>query len=659
MAETAKRDPNYVTTLMGVDMTTGLVPTNVFVDESTHRLLVSAIITGGSPGGTEYTEGDVDTTFSGFMMMAEAPGNVAIPIQADASGVLQASATIAKDNLPIASATQAIATALVDSAGNQISTFGGGAQYTEGDVDATVTGTVSMMEVAGNTMQPIQGTVADGLLVNLGSNNDVTVTGVSTAANQTTIIGHLDGVEGLLTTIDADTSVLITPIATIGTTPLQRVAIFDAANNQITTFGGGTQYTEGDTDATITGTAMMMEVAANVVQPVQGTVADGLLVNLGANNDVTVSGVSTSANQTTIIGHLDGVEGLLTTIDTDTGNIATSVASIDTKTPALGQALAASSVPVVLTAAQLTTLTPPAAITGFATAANQTTIIGHLDGVEGLLTTIDADTGSILLAVDGLEASNSAIQTAVELIDDTVKVLGTDTYTETTSKAVIIGGVRRDADTTLANTTNEFAPFQLDANGYLKVEIFDGGGSHTVDNAGTFAVQVDGSALTALQNIDTDATTIIGHLDGVEGLLTTIDADTGILSGAVSGGRMLTDTVLKPATTGGYTTYHLVSAGTTNATVVKASAGQLYGWYIYNSNAAARKLVFHNTASVPTAGASVFFSIVLPPGAGANVFNQIGIPFSSGIAITTVTGLADSDTTAVAANDLIINLFYA
>lgn len=53
--------------------------------------------------------------------------------------------------------------------------------------------------------------------------------------------------------------------------------------------GGGTQYTEGDVDATITGTAAMMEVAANTVQPVQGTVADGLLVNLGTNNDVSLN----------------------------------------------------------------------------------------------------------------------------------------------------------------------------------------------------------------------------------------------------------------------------------------------------------------------------------------------------------------------------------
>lgn len=124
--------------------------------------------------------------------------------------------------------------------------------------------------------------------------------------------------------------------------------------------------------------------------------------------------------------------------------------------------------------------------------------------------------------------------------------------------------------------------------------------------------------------------------------------------------RLLTDALatLSPATTGGLTTHHLVSAGTTNATVVKASAGQLYGWYIYNSNASARKLAFHNTASTPTAGSSIFFSLVIPASSGANVHISSGISFSSGIAITTVTGLADSDSNAVAANDLIINLFY-
>lgn len=63
--------------------------------------------------------------------------------------------------------------------------------------------------------------------------------------------------------------------------------------------------------------------------------------------------------------------GLATSTGQTTGN--NTLASIDSKTAALGQQLAAASTPVVLTAAQLATLTPPAQITGFALAANQQT----------------------------------------------------------------------------------------------------------------------------------------------------------------------------------------------------------------------------------------------------------------------------------------------
>ena len=110
--------------------------------------------------------------------------------------------------------------------------------------------------------------------------------------------------------------------------------------------------------------------------------------------------------------------------------------------------------------------------------------------------------------------------------------------------------------------------------------------------------------------------------------------------------------------TGGDTTFHLVSAATTNATNIKASAGKVTGWYVYNSNANARKVAFHNTAGTPTAGASVHSSIVIPGLAAANVSFPDGIDFSTGIAITTVTELTDAGNTAVALNDLIINIYY-
>src|SRR3990167_5189894 len=87
------------------------------------------------------------------------------------------------------------------------------------------------------------------------------------------------------------------------------VAIVDTTGAQTVNLGG-TQYTEGDTDTTITGTAAMMEVAANVIQPIQGTVADGLLVNLGTNNDI---GINAGTNN---IGDIDS--GTVTTVSTVT-----------------------------------------------------------------------------------------------------------------------------------------------------------------------------------------------------------------------------------------------------------------------------------------------------------------------------------------------------
>lgn len=138
------------------------------------------------------------------------------------------------------------------------------------------------------------------------------------------------------------------------------------------------------------------------VAPVDATA--GLKVDLGADNDVTITG-------TVDLGATDNA--VLDAIAADTGTIAGDTTSIDGKLPALGQALAAASVPVVLPAAQITTLTPPAAITGFATSAKQDTIIGHVDGVETILGTIDADTSTLAGAVAGTEMQVDVVSSAL------------------------------------------------------------------------------------------------------------------------------------------------------------------------------------------------------------------------------------------------------
>lgn len=107
----------------------------------------------------------------------------------DTVAIGDGSATATVRNL---AANDALNVAIVDGAGDQITSFGGGTQYTEGDVDASITGTAAMMEVAGNTLQPVQGTVADGLLVNLGTNNDVVETNSAAIAASLSVLDDWD-----------------------------------------------------------------------------------------------------------------------------------------------------------------------------------------------------------------------------------------------------------------------------------------------------------------------------------------------------------------------------------------------------------------------------------------------------------------------------------
>lgn len=133
---------------------------------------------------------------------------------------------------------------------------------------------------------------------------------------------------------------------------------------------------------------------------------------------------------------------------------------------------------------------------------------------------------------------------------------------------------------------------------------------------------------------------------------------TNSLPVAIASDQSTIKATLVTGTADGDSVFHLVSANSTNATNIKASAGEVTGWFIYNSNANARKVAFHNTAGTPTAGASIYFTLVIPGLGAANVSLPTGIAFSTGIAITTVTDLNDAGTSVVGLNDLNINIFY-
>jgi len=144
------------------------------------------------------------------------------------------------------------------------------------------------------------------------------------------------------------------------------------------------------------------------------------------------------------------------------------------------------------------------------------------------------------------------------------------------------------------------------------------------------------------------------------GTVTTVSTVT-TLSAISAGTNLIADVgqQYRANATGAASGTHLVSAATTNATIVKGSPGRVIGWSLANTNAAWRYVKLHNQTTTPTAGSGVVRTIAIPPN-NVNTFSiEGGIAFATGIGLTTVTGAADADNTAVGLNDIVGDIFFA
>jgi len=124
--------------------------------------------------------------------------------------------------------------------------------------------------------------------------------------------------------------------------------------------------------------------------------------------------------------------------------------SINTKTPALGQALAAGSVPVVLTAAQITTLTPLSSVT--VTQATGTNLHAVVD--SGTLTAVTAITNALPAGsnVIGHVITDTGSTTAVT---GTVTVTGGLTDTQLRASAVPVTAVLTAGSAVIGHVIND------------------------------------------------------------------------------------------------------------------------------------------------------------------------------------------------------------
>lgn len=104
--------------------------------------------------------------------------------------------------------------------------------------------------------------------------------------------------------------------------------------------------------------------------------------------------------------------------------------------------------------------------------------------------------------------------------------------------------------------------------------------------------------------------------------------------------------------------FHRVATGSTNAVNVKASAGTLRSIRVFNKADYPVYVKFHNTAGVPTAGAGVVETVGIQAGLTETHDLANGATYSTGIGLTIVKDMADAGTTAVLAEDCIVDVFY-
>jgi hypothetical protein len=282
-----------------------------------------------------------------------------------------------------------------------------------------------------------------------------------------------------------------------------------------------------------------------------GTATDGMLVNLGANNDVVVSdGGST-------ISVDDGAGSL--TVD----NAALSVTGGGVEASALRVTLASDSTGVVSVddnGASLTVDNAALSVTGGGTesGAQRVTIASDSTGVlsvddnggsltvDGTIAATQSGTwnvtnvsGTVSLPTGASTLAEQQTQTtALQLIDNIVQT--EDATHSTGHSGVMTLGVRNDAGTALAGTDGDYIPLSMDASGFLRVNVAAGGGSGGTSATDDGAFTAGAGSGTPIMGFATADTVDSGDV-GVVAMTTGRALHVHVASGGGTGGTAMAD----------------------------------------------------------------------------------------------------------------------
>lgn len=394
------------------------------------------------------------------------------------------------------------------------------------------------------------------------------------------------------------------------TNPLA-VAIVDWDGTQITSFGGWTEYTSDAASpaAPVGATTLIVRDDALSTQEttdddwtvMRGNARGALWVELDPTNNITAN---------------IGTSGSL--------NLEATQTAMSAKLPAtLGQKAMAASMAVVLASDQASV---PVAAT---LTAETTKVIGTVRVASGWIASGAIASGAIAswaIAAWAIAAGATSIATTE------------DTASAAADHLVKVAQIRLDTPVSGANLTasGDYTQFIADSFGKTWTAW-----TYAEDLAHVAGEPIKGNGA---RRIDTPATSAGTSWDWA-----TVDA-------SAEGALWVTTT---PTTTGGCTIFRSIDLDETEEEI-KATAGNLYGYYFYNASASVRYLKFYNAtaASVSVGTTTPVLTFPLPPSSAGHLTFPFPIGFATAITAAVTTGLADADTGAPAANDVILNVFY-
>jgi hypothetical protein len=311
--------------------------------------------------------------------------------------------------------------------------------------------------------------------------------------------------------------------------------------------------------------------------------------------------------------------------------------------------------------------------------ASQMPMVPFLYSVAGVIAI-----NTVLLTIDCLQARSLSIQcTAMgttgvvtpEWSNDGTNWRGATLQTEAAAAATTFNAaglwttsvrarffrLRLSTATTAGTTTLNVQAFQSDITTPTTTQPVSGTVTATVASISTSVVPG-----TAATNLGKARESAAGTTDtGVANLMIRRDAPTNVAAGVVAGDYDVPQINAQGAqyvhptfALAGGAPFKLISAANTNATGVKASAGVVASIYAVNNHATNwAYLKFHNT-NTPTAGSGVVQTYGLPPNGGGAIPLPTGLAFATGIGVTITGAPADADTTAVAANQVVVALTF-